>query len=72
MSISCRQQAGGPWRVRGLRLKEPPPPPKRRGWLYATPALLLAGYLLFAHGCHHDEDNELFAGLRAAFAAAAD
>jgi hypothetical protein len=23
-------------------------------------ALLLAGYLLFAHGCHGDEDNELF------------
>jgi len=22
--------------------------------------LLLAGYLLFAHGCHGDEDNELF------------
>jgi hypothetical protein len=21
--------------------------------------LLLAGYLLFAHGCHGDEDNEL-------------
>lgn len=26
--------------------------------------LLLAGYLLFAHGCHGDEDNELFAGSR--------
>jgi hypothetical protein len=24
------------------------------------PALLLAGYLLLAHGCHGDEDNELF------------
>jgi hypothetical protein len=23
---------------------------------------LLAGYLLFCHGCHGDEDNELFAG----------
>jgi hypothetical protein len=23
-------------------------------------ALLLAGYLLFAHGCHGHEDNELF------------
>jgi hypothetical protein len=22
---------------------------------------LLAGYLLFCHGCHGDEDNELFA-----------
>jgi hypothetical protein len=24
---------------------------------------LLAGYLLFCHGCHGDEDNELFARL---------
>jgi hypothetical protein len=29
---------------------------------YFWPLLLLAGYLLFAHGCHGDEDNELFAG----------
>ena len=28
-------------------------------------ALLLAGFLLFAHGCHGDEDNELFARVRA-------
>jgi hypothetical protein len=28
--------------------------------------LLLAGFLLFAHGCHGDEDNELFAWIRAA------
>jgi len=27
--------------------------------------LLLAGFLLFAHGCHGDEDNELFARVRA-------
>jgi hypothetical protein len=27
-------------------------------------ALLLAGYLLFAHGCHGDEDNELFGACR--------
>jgi hypothetical protein len=26
-------------------------------------ALLLGGYLLVAHGCHGDEDNELFAGV---------
>jgi hypothetical protein len=25
-----------------------------------VPMLLLLGYLLFAHGCHGDEDNELF------------
>ncbi len=26
--------------------------------------LLLAGYLLFCHGCHGDEDNELFGMFR--------
>jgi hypothetical protein len=26
---------------------------------------LLGGFLLFAHGCHGDEDNELFATLKA-------
>jgi len=36
---------------------------RRRGWLYATAILLLGGYLLFAHGCHGDEDMELFLGL---------
>lgn len=34
-----------------------------RGWLL-WPMLLLLGYLLFAHGCHGDEDNELFMRLR--------
>jgi hypothetical protein len=28
--------------------------------LRSGPVLLLGGYLLFAHGCHGDEDNELF------------
>jgi hypothetical protein len=28
--------------------------------------LVLSGWLLFAHGCHGDEDNELFARLVAA------
>lgn len=28
-------------------------------WLFPV-YLLLGGYLLFAHGCHGDEDNELF------------
>lgn len=32
--------------------------------------LLLAGYILIAHGCHGDEDNELFARLRNWFAGA--
>ncbi len=31
------------------------------GWLGF---LLLAGHLLFCHGCHGDEDNELCAPLR--------
>jgi hypothetical protein len=34
-----------------------PPPRRRRLWLALA---LLAGYLLFCHGCHGDEDNELF------------
>jgi hypothetical protein len=34
-------------------------PTTSRGWLW-LPMLLLLGYLLFAHGCHGDEDNELF------------
>ena len=39
---------------------------KRRGWLYGLLVLLLAGYLLFCHGCHGDEDTELFAPTGAA------
>lgn len=35
-----------------------------RLWRYG-PALLLAGYLLLAHGCHGDEDTELFTGRHA-------
>ncbi|HEY1861023.1 MAG TPA: hypothetical protein VGG61_11745 [Gemmataceae bacterium] len=41
------------------RLSAPP-------WLRWAGFLLLSGYLLFNHGCHGDEDNELFAALRAA------
>jgi hypothetical protein len=33
-------------------------------WLKWTGFLLVAGYLLFNHGCHGREDNELFAVLR--------
>ena len=39
----------------------PPEPARPRGWWRYVAALLLGGYLLFAHGCHGDEDNELFA-----------
>jgi hypothetical protein len=42
-----------------------PPPRRRRLWLALA---LLAGYLLFCHGCHGDEDNELFIGVRHAVA----
>ena len=35
------------------------PPPRRGSWLGLI-LLLLAGLLVFAHGCHGDEDNELF------------
>jgi hypothetical protein len=33
-----------------------------RHWTGALMAGIVAGYLLFAHGCHGDEDNELFGG----------
>src|SRR5437879_3414847 len=36
--------------------------PARTGWGWLA-VLLLGGYLLFAHGCHGDEDNELLAGI---------
>jgi hypothetical protein len=39
-------------------------------WLRWTGLILLAGYLLFSHGCHGAEDNELFAALRAVVALA--
>jgi hypothetical protein len=42
-----------------------PEPPHQRGWLI-WPMLLLLGYLLFAHGCHAEEDDdELFMRLGA-------
>jgi hypothetical protein len=52
--------------ARPLFRPRPPdaPEPARRGWWRYGVALALAGYLLFAHGCHGDEDNELFACFR--------
>jgi hypothetical protein len=35
--------------------------PTGRRWVTRAALLLLVGYLLFAHGCHGDEDTELFA-----------
>src|SRR6266404_4325230 len=41
--------------------RAPIPSSRGRRWIYATAVLVLGGYFLFAHGCHGDEDNELFA-----------
>jgi hypothetical protein len=38
----------------------PQPLPWRR-WCIWLGVFVIGGYLLFAHGCHGDEDNELFA-----------
>jgi hypothetical protein len=48
-----------PLRARAVE-KRTPAPGRRRAWVALV---LLAGYLLFCHGCHGDEDNELFARL---------
>ena len=72
MTGCCRQPRGMPRIIRAARTPRPerrPAPPKRRGWMYAAAVLLLAGYLLFAHGCHRDEDIELFTVVRASLAA---
>jgi hypothetical protein len=37
-----------------------PPSPHGR-WLRFVAFALVAGYLIFCHGCHADEDTELFA-----------
>ncbi len=47
-----------------LKIGARPPPPSRH-WLLRSAALLtLSGLLIFAHGCHPDEDTELFALVR--------
>jgi len=40
-----------------------PSPIRRRPWRLVI-LLLLTGLLVFAHGCHGDEDTELFLGPR--------
>jgi len=66
MSVRCPTR-----RVRQTAQTEPPVAaepealPWRRPWFFLA-VLLLAGYLLICHGCHGDEDNELFAVIRAA------
>ena len=65
--------------ARGVSGKRVSPVARRRAWWVPLPPrreaparrsrgvvvalALLAGYLLFCHGCHGDEDNELFARL---------
>jgi hypothetical protein len=43
-----------------------PQHPKRsgRGVLVRLGWLILVGYLLFVHGCHVDEDTELFSSIQ--------
>jgi len=53
---ACRETLDSPVAKRKPRLSS-------RRWLLMGGFMLLAGYLLFCHGCHGDEDNELFAGL---------
>jgi hypothetical protein len=43
------------------------PAPRRRSvglWIRYALVVAIAVYLVFCHGCHGDEDNELFALLR--------
>jgi hypothetical protein len=39
-----------------------PAPNDAAKWFRWLALALLGGYLLFCHGCHGDEDDELFAG----------
>src|SRR5947209_7498668 len=54
-----RSSIARPWHRTGAATEREPPPLPRLPWRFGL-ALLLAGYLLFAHGCHGDKDNELF------------
>jgi hypothetical protein len=51
MNVACEQAEETASRIAGL-------------WRFGL-ALLLAGGLLVAHGCHGDEDNELFGAVAA-------
>jgi hypothetical protein len=46
-----------------IPVRRPEAGQRRRRWAWVVLALA-AGYLLFCHGCHGDEDNELFMGSR--------
>jgi hypothetical protein len=58
MVPSTRHAKRGAWFVPGRRPENAAPSRWRWGWLAVL--ALAAGYLLFSHGCHGDEDNELF------------
>ena len=49
-----------PARLRLPGAPKPPAGPSRRRWPWLI-LVLLAGYFVFAHGCHDDEDTELLA-----------
>jgi hypothetical protein len=73
-SANARRVRGarGTLRVREGRESAPVPPPAQDGPHRARAfalarwgaVLLLSGFLVLAHGCHGDEDNELFARAR--------
>jgi hypothetical protein len=61
MSIAATVDCQRPPRIRQGRVATQctqPVPQSGKPWLALV---LLAGYLVFCHGCHGDEDNELFA-----------
>jgi hypothetical protein len=47
--------------LRNLELSGPSPITNPSFLLRVTAMIMLSGFLLLAHGCHGDEDNELFA-----------
>jgi hypothetical protein len=60
MSPSPKQEfRGGTFPNRSLGTREAAIVRRRSWWRFAL-FLLAAGLLIFAHGCHGDEDNELF------------
>ena len=64
MIFQTRQRISRAWFVPQGPRRPDKPEGRRRSWLAWTALALLAGCLLFCHGCHGDEDNELFVGRR--------
>ena len=66
MTTFTQRPAGAvlPWttpRPQGEDGPHSPTPPGWGRWLLLAAGVGFAGYLLFCHGCHGDEDNELWA-----------